>query len=234
MPFSQEAYKKAKKDLAAGLAVLETHLATQKTPYLVGNELTLADISVASTLMYPFKLVCDKNYLSACGNVTKWFLNCVGQDEFRAIIGQVTLCKKETLAPGQQPSMAASSKNDNKQDAAPIPAPASAPAPAAAAATDDMTDRRMVAMAIKPCAGVDPQGLGPTGCQQRKQQPARMRPRMTRMRMASHTGIGSLGSGSASRVARALIQSIVRGHSNRPSIRSDGSGGTSATSCDKY
>lgn len=144
MPFSQSAYEKAKMDLAAGLAVLEKHL-SDKT-YLVGSELTLADICVACTLLYPFKLVCDKAYLAPYPHVLKWFQNCVGQDEFKAIVGQVTLCKNETLAPGQ-------TKTDNKPAAA--PAAAAAPAPA----TDDLQDRRMVALSIKPVDGVDPQAL---------------------------------------------------------------------------
>jgi Glutathione S-transferase, C-terminal domain len=155
MPFSQQGYEKAKADLAAGLAVLEKHL-THKT-YLVGDELTLADISVASVLIYPFKLVCDKAYLAPYPNVLKWFQNCVAQDPFQAIIGQVTLCQKETLAPGQtqaSPPPPPPPAVDNK----PTPVAAATPAPAPRA-TDDMTDRRMVAMAIQPVAGVDPQAL---------------------------------------------------------------------------
>ena len=154
MPFSQSAYEKAKTDLAAGLAVLEKHLANKT--YLVGADLTLADICVACVLLYPFKLVCDKDYLAPYANVLKWFQLCVEQDEFKAIVGQVTMCKKETLAPGQSPP----AKTDNKPPAAaPAPAPAAAEPAPAPAAQDDMQDRRLVAMAIKPVAGVDPQAL---------------------------------------------------------------------------
>lgn len=100
MPFSSEAYEKAKKDLAAGLGLLQEHL-KDKT-YLVGDEITLADIVVVSTLLYPFKLVCDKEYLKHFDNVTRWFQTCVEQPEFQAVLGKVTMCKKEPKVPGQE------------------------------------------------------------------------------------------------------------------------------------
>jgi elongation factor 1-gamma len=100
MPFSAEAYEKAKKDLASGLSVLEKQL--EKKTYLVNDQITLADIVVASTLLYPFKLVCDKSYLKQFENVTRWFQTCVSQPEFMQVVGQVTMCKKEAMAPGQQ------------------------------------------------------------------------------------------------------------------------------------
>jgi elongation factor 1-gamma len=92
-------YEKAKTDLGTALAVLNDYL-VDKT-YLVGNQVTLADICVASTLLYPFKLVADKGYLKNYGNVVRWFNTCVNQAEFAQVIGQVVLCKKELTAPGQ-------------------------------------------------------------------------------------------------------------------------------------
>ena len=98
MPFSADAYEKAKTDLAAGMSVLEKHLAGKT--YLVGDQITLADIVVASTLLYPFKLVCDKKYLKDYANVTRWFQTCTSQPEFQQVVGQVTMCKKEIPAAG--------------------------------------------------------------------------------------------------------------------------------------
>ena len=99
MPFSADAYDKSKKDLAAGLKVLDNQLKGKK--YLVGERITLADIVVASTLLYPFKLVCDKAYLKPFNNVSRWFQACVDEPEFKQVVGQVAMCKKETMAPGQ-------------------------------------------------------------------------------------------------------------------------------------
>ena len=45
----------------------------------MGNQITLADIVVVSTLLYPMKLVCDKNYLKPFTNVVRWFQTCVNQ-----------------------------------------------------------------------------------------------------------------------------------------------------------
>jgi len=100
MPFQQAAYDKAKADLARGLAVLDTHL-KDKT-YLVNDQITLADITIASALVYPMKLVCDKTFLKNFQNVVRWFQTCVNQPEFIAVIGKVQMCKKETTAAGQE------------------------------------------------------------------------------------------------------------------------------------
>lgn len=97
MSFSPEAHDKAKQDLEAGLTVLQKHL--QDKTYLVGDEITLADIVVVSTLLYPFKLICDKTYLESFDHVRRWFTTCVNQPEFRAVVGQVTMCKKEMKVP---------------------------------------------------------------------------------------------------------------------------------------
>lgn len=100
MPFQKAAYDKAKVDFSAALSVLDEALEGKK--YLVNEEkVTLADITLASALVYPFKLVCDGKYLKKYKNVTRWFKDCVGQDEFKAVIGEVAMCKKELKAAGQ-------------------------------------------------------------------------------------------------------------------------------------
>ena len=101
-------YEKAKKDLAAALGTLEAHLSS--SAYLVSNNnnsnnndqsLTLADIVVAATLLYPFKLVCDPDFRKPYPRVVQWFQNCVARPEFQRIVGTVTLCEKEWTAVGQ-------------------------------------------------------------------------------------------------------------------------------------
>jgi len=110
MPFQKAAYEKAKADLAAGLTVLNNHL-NDKT-YLVNDQITLADITVVSALIYPMKLVCDKNFLKPFTNVVRWFTTCVNQKEFKDVVGAVQLCKKETTAPGQEAPKAAAKGGD--------------------------------------------------------------------------------------------------------------------------
>jgi elongation factor 1-gamma len=99
MPYQKAAHEKAKADLAKALTTLNNHLEGKK--YLVNDKVTLADITIASALVYPFKLVCDEEYRKPFGNVLRWFNDCVSADEFKAVIGSVTLCKKELVAAGQ-------------------------------------------------------------------------------------------------------------------------------------
>jgi len=115
MQFSQAAYEKAKADLAASLAALDSHLLTRT--FLVTDQVTLADIAVASSLVYPFKLVADKNFLKPFTNVVRWFTTCVKQEEFVAVIGAVTMCKTELKAPGQaEDKKSAGGKKSEKTD----------------------------------------------------------------------------------------------------------------------
>ena len=91
-------YEKAKSDLAEAFKTLNTHL--EGNTYLVTDQVTLADITLASTLIYPMKLVCDQEFLKSFGNVQKWFKTCIAESEFKAVIGEVAMCKKEILAKG--------------------------------------------------------------------------------------------------------------------------------------
>src|SRR3546814_11732568 len=93
MPYNDHATVKANETLANALTVLENHLA-DKT-YLVGDNVTLADITVASALLYPFKFVADAAYRAPFVNVQRWFNTLVHQPQFQAVIGAVVLCETE-------------------------------------------------------------------------------------------------------------------------------------------
>ena len=115
IPLVINSYEKAKADLGKGLELLNNHL-LDKT-YLVNHQITLADIVVASTLLYPFKLVADKNYLKPYPNVVRWFQTCVNQAEFQQVVGQVTMCKTELVAAGQDaPAKGGAKKEGGKKD----------------------------------------------------------------------------------------------------------------------
>ena len=92
------AYEKAKTDLATALAKVEKYLADRT--FLVGEQVTLADITLVSALVYVMKLVADKVYLKPFGNVVRWFMTVVNQPEFTAVVGKVELAKEELLAEG--------------------------------------------------------------------------------------------------------------------------------------
>ena len=86
----------AKADFARALNVLEQHL-VDKT-YLVGHHITLADITVVSTLIYPFKFVADASFRSGFPNVVRWFTTCVNQPQFENVVGKVVLAESEIEA----------------------------------------------------------------------------------------------------------------------------------------
>lgn len=116
MPFNAAATAKAKEDVIVGLKTLEATLTS--STYLVGDKISLADIVVASALVYPMKLLMDAKFRSPFPNTMRWFMTCVNQPEFKAVIGEVVLCVTETAAPSAGGAAAA-------------PAPKAAAAPAA-------------------------------------------------------------------------------------------------------
>lgn len=66
----------------------------------MGDKITLADITVASALVYPMKLVMCPEYRKAFPCVTRWFTTCVNQPQFMAVVGTVELAKEEMTAEG--------------------------------------------------------------------------------------------------------------------------------------
>eukprot|EP01041_Mallomonas_annulata_P010634 gene10634-22201_t len=98
MPYNPAATGKAKQDLSRALSVLDAHL-LDKT-YLVGHKITLADITVVSALVYPFKFVCDGAFRNSFPNVMRWFETCVNQPAFEAVIGKVVLAQAELTPNG--------------------------------------------------------------------------------------------------------------------------------------
>ena len=96
-PYNAQLTNKAKGDLAKSLAILEAHMATRT--YVVGHKVTLADITLVSALVYPFKFVADASYRAAFPNVMRWFNTCVNQSQFEAVIGKVVLCETPLAVP---------------------------------------------------------------------------------------------------------------------------------------
>jgi len=118
---------RAKTDLASALAILNNHLSSRT--YLVGEAITLADITVASTLVYPFKFVCDAKYRAAFPNVMRWFETLVHQPQFEAVVGKVVLASSEAGA-NTGAAIAAPAKKgkaDKKEKKEKAPKPPKAP-----------------------------------------------------------------------------------------------------------
>jgi len=92
MQFNKLSFERAKEDVKIVMNVLNTHLATRT--YLVGERLTLADISVACTMIHLYSKVMDPAYRKPYSHVNRWFLTVVNQPQFIAVNGQPKLCDK--------------------------------------------------------------------------------------------------------------------------------------------
>eukprot|EP00934_Nitzschia_sp_Nitz4_P006270 Nitzschia sp. Nitz4//scaffold5_size260463//55891//56654//NITZ4_000955-RA/size260463-augustus-gene-0.3-mRNA-1//1//CDS//3329555259//6260//frame0 len=93
-----QATEQAIKDMKTALQLLQDSLNGKR--YLVADRLTLADIVLAATLVYPFKLVCDKAlFLEPYGNVVDWFSRCMALPEFQAVLGTVEICSEPQTPP---------------------------------------------------------------------------------------------------------------------------------------
>ena len=88
--------KKAKSDIRKALQILNEHL-LNKT-YLVGEEITIADIFVVCSLYPLYECVLDPGFRSVFPNTNKWFLHCINQPNFFKVIGNIELAKKMSVA----------------------------------------------------------------------------------------------------------------------------------------
>ena len=83
--------ERAAQDLKKGIAVLENHLKMET--FIVGRQITIADVAIATTLLLPLKLVLDAKAREAFPNVMRWFDLCVHQQAFIDVVGETKLCE---------------------------------------------------------------------------------------------------------------------------------------------
>jgi elongation factor 1-gamma len=99
LPYQVASTSRAKADVARALSYLNSHLANKT--YLVGDRITLADITIVSAMVYLYKFLADETYRAPFVHVNRWFDTCVHQAAFESVIGRVILCSNELTAPGQ-------------------------------------------------------------------------------------------------------------------------------------
>ncbi|NP_001020382.1 translation elongation factor 1B gamma subunit [Strongylocentrotus purpuratus] len=90
--YNKQQTEKAKETLKAVLGFLNEYLKTRT--FLVGERVTLADISVGCQLLGAYKQVLDVNFRKEFVHLNRWFVTLVNQPEVKAIVGEVTLCEK--------------------------------------------------------------------------------------------------------------------------------------------
>lgn len=92
MHHNKQATENAKEEVKRILGLLDAHLKTRT--FLVGERVTLADITVVCTLLWLYKQVLEPSFRQAFPNTNRWFLTCINQPQFRAVLGEVKLCEK--------------------------------------------------------------------------------------------------------------------------------------------
>ena len=91
-PYSQSAVQKSIENTKLVLKVLEDSL-SDKT-YLVGEQVSLADLFVAGILARQFDLILDEQFRRGIPQITRWFEEVANQPMFKAVNGEPKLCKE--------------------------------------------------------------------------------------------------------------------------------------------
>lgn len=101
--------------------------------YLVGEDITLADICLVTSLVWPYKLIFDKEFRNQYKNVTRYYLTVVNKKHFKEALGEIILCetplkytppKKEKKEKKEEPKKETPKKEDKPaEEEAPKPAP---------------------------------------------------------------------------------------------------------------
>ena len=92
--YNKQSAEKAKEDVKRVLKVLNDHLLTRT--YLVGERITLADISLCCNLLALYQMVLEPSFRAPFRNVNRWFTTLINQPQFKTVLGDVVLCEKMT------------------------------------------------------------------------------------------------------------------------------------------
>jgi len=115
--YPAEVVERAKADALKALGVLNNHLLN--FTYMVGDSMTLADISVCCAVAEAFKTVLAPDVRSSLGNLVRWFNLCMAQTEFQKVIGKVDMAAGGAAAPAKGKADKGSPKAAPKTEAAP-------------------------------------------------------------------------------------------------------------------
>lgn len=63
--------------------------------FLAGNSISIADVSLAVLLRYPFRLIFDEKNRKGLPNLTRWFEETSNLQQFKDHFGKLWLCQKE-------------------------------------------------------------------------------------------------------------------------------------------
>ena len=91
-PYVQEIQTASNKDFTKALQILNNHLGGRN--YIAGDNISIADITLASTLNFAFQWLLDEKQRKNLSNVTKWYAAITSQDNWKSVYGRTLLCKK--------------------------------------------------------------------------------------------------------------------------------------------
>ena len=94
MYFDERNTQRAKEKVGKALGLLNKHL--NYRTFLVGERVSLADISMVCSMLWLFKHVLEPAFYKPYPNVTRWFISCINLPQFKAVLGEVQLCKEIT------------------------------------------------------------------------------------------------------------------------------------------
>ena len=72
--------------------MLEAYLKTRT--YLAGERISLADISMALSLLPLYQYVLDEKSRNQFMNASRWFNTCINQSNFLTVLGNLKLCQE--------------------------------------------------------------------------------------------------------------------------------------------
>jgi elongation factor 1-gamma len=120
-PYNKVAHTQAIADTKNCLALFNQHLLHHT--YLVGESITLADISVVTQLSGLYRMVLSPEIRATYKNLLRYFMTCANQPEFKAVLGEPVLCAEEMK---YQPPKKEKKEKPQQQPKKATPAPAAA------------------------------------------------------------------------------------------------------------
>jgi elongation factor 1-gamma len=94
--------------------------------YLVGHQITYADIAIVTSLVNAYVNVLDKSVRDEYKNVTRYFKTVVAQPNFKKFLGEITLCETPLkFTPPKKEKKPAAPKEQPKKKEADAPKPKS-------------------------------------------------------------------------------------------------------------
>merc|ERR1711963_758702 len=90
--YNKQDTERAKDQIKKVLQILNDHLLTRT--FVVGERISLADISLVCNLQMLYEQVLDPSFRKAYQNANRWFSTMVNQPNVKKVLGDVKLCEK--------------------------------------------------------------------------------------------------------------------------------------------